>query len=853
MKFKSLLIFIFLIFSINLIFAENKKTTNIVRIEEWLQLGPAPVTMLENRVYDSKKDRADHTYLDVGSVIPEIGVNVRWLSNVVLKWERAKSVLFKPKNDSIYYFATYPDAYKRLKTTFILKGVTDSFVDIFFDGRKVKKSYNGKSGIVKAELDMLNSKHILLLKVFVPANKEFKLETFLGNRDIVERGDLKFSTKLQRRVNFRNILNMSKVSDVKLSPDGKLAFVTIKKREQDKKPTVWNEVLKVDTGKIIFSTEGSGKFSNVNWLKDSISLSYAVTDKERTSLYRMNIKTGSRKLIKKGIKNFSDYTWSPDNTYIIYTRYHKKNMGNGFKYVSEIPERSLSPVYKSSTYIFYPVGGIIHKIASFEDDLSSPVISPDSKRIIFRKTISDNKKRPYFKTIVYLFDIDSLSLRKLYESNNVSPVMWSPDSRKILMAGGPSAFNGVGRNLEKGVIPNDYDNQLYVFNPETGKAEPLTKDFDPSVKNAFWTKNNTIFMSVTEGSYENLYRYTISNKKFKKISLPVDVTGRVWISKNGRTAIFWGSGSANPYKLYKTDLRSLKTSILKDYNKKDFKNVIFGKVENWDHNVGKGKIIYGRIYYPVNFDTGRKYPCIVYYYGGTSPVERSFGGRYPFNWYAANGYIVYIMQPSGAVGYGQKFSAVHVNDWGKTTAQEVIEATKAFLKSHTFIDPKKVGAMGASYGGFLTQYIATQTDIFSAFISHAGISALSSYWGVGDWGYTYSGVATADSFPWNRKDIYVGRSPLFMADKIDTPLLLLHGDKDNNVPPGESYQMYAALKILGKEVALITIEGQAHWIMDYSKRVRWMKTIIAWFDKWLKKDSFYWDSLYGRYIKNKEK
>ena len=229
-------------------------------------------------------------------------------------------------------------------------------------------------------------------------------------------------------------------------------------------------------------------------------------------------------------------------------------------------------------------------------------------------------------------------------------------------------------------------------------------------------------------------------------------------------------------------------------------------------------------------------------------MERSFGGRYPFNWYAANGYIVYVLQPSGAVGFGQEFSAIHVNDWGKTTSVEVIEATKELLRTHKFIDPKRVGAMGASYGGFLTQYIATQTDIFSAFISHAGISALSSYWGVGDWGYTYSGVATAGSFPWNRKDIYVGHSPLFMADRINTPLLLLHGDIDNNVPPGESYQMFAALKILGKEAALVTIDGQAHWIMKYGKRVLWMKTIMSWFDKWLKQDPAYWNTLYKNYM-----
>jgi hypothetical protein len=79
-------------------------------------------------------------------------------------------------------------------------------------------------------------------------------------------------------------------------------------------------------------------------------------------------------------------------------------------------------------------------------------------------------------------------------------------------------------------------------------------------------------------------------------------------------------------------------------------------------------------------------------------------------------------------------------------------------------------------------------------------------------------------------------------------LLLLHGDKDNNVPPGESYQMFAALKLLGREVALVTISDQSHWIMKYDKRLHWMKTIMAWFDRWLKGEPQYWDDLYSKYI-----
>ncbi|MEE9501784.1 MAG: prolyl oligopeptidase family serine peptidase, partial [Candidatus Aminicenantaceae bacterium] len=175
---------------------------------------------------------------------------------------------------------------------------------------------------------------------------------------------------------------------------------------------------------------------------------------------------------------------------------------------------------------------------------------------------------------------------------------------------------------------------------------------------------------------------------------------------------------------------------------------------------------------------------------------------------------------------------------------EIILGVKKFLDAHPFIDPKRVGCIGASYGGFMTMLLLTRTNMFSAAVAHAGISSISSYWGEGYWGYFYSAIATANSFPWNRRDIYVNQSALFSADKITTPLLLLHGSEDTNVPPGESTQLYTALKILGREVEYIQILDQNHHIMTYNKRKTWTRTILAWFDKCLKRQSEWWYDLY---------
>jgi dipeptidyl aminopeptidase/acylaminoacyl peptidase len=206
--------------------------------------------------------------------------------------------------------------------------------------------------------------------------------------------------------------------------------------------------------------------------------------------------------------------------------------------------------------------------------------------------------------------------------------------------------------------------------------------------------------------------------------------------------------------------------------------------------------------------------------------------------------VVLIVNPSGATGFGQEFSSRHVNTAGEGVAEDIIWATKQFCKEHAYVDDKHIGCIGASYGGFMTQYLQTKTDIFAAAISHAGISDHTSYWGEGYWGYSYSEVSIANSYPWTDKHLYVEQSPLFNADKINTPILFLHGDKDTNVPVGESIQMFNALKLLGKETAMVLVKDQDHHIIDYNKRIKWQNTIFAWFAKYLKNDPSWWNAIY---------
>jgi len=839
--------------------------TSDISIDTWLLLGPFPspfpALFNGNERDNAIKGLVQFKQIDTSKFHPRQGDSIRWYDGTQSTWREIRAgengILLQgdDTHPTITYLAVYLEVKRWTRAKISIQSPYPFRLCIDRDtcSSKLKtaaeggNTLNGKKNTI--EMGLERGKHLLVVKsVYVPG-KGIPW-TIKGTLSIKERYAFpppSFSLSPQKFMTLHHLLETPQVTDVSLSPDGSLAAVTVQKpnASNDEKES-WVELYDVKKGKVFRTYRGGTAVSSVNWAPTGKRFSYVTREKSGSSLWVEDLEEGTTLRILQNTKDLGSHMWSPTGDCILYTITEKGDKDqSGVKRFRNLADRQ--PWWRNRTYLYKVTleGGVKQRLTAGESTTTFHSMSPDGKKILYSRTLIDYTERPFAETELYSLDISTADNELLWKGKWFNDAKWSPDGKKILILGGPSTFGNKGINIPQDMIPNEFDVQAYLFDPTTREPEAISRDFQPSIEQAEWSlTDEAIYFVTTDHAFKRLYRYDLDRRRFTYVHCQVDSIEHFDLARNAPLAIIAGSSANIPSKAYIIALKNTQVRLLADPAADEFADVSFGKVERWTFKNKDGVLIDGHVYYPPDFNEDDTYPCIVYYYGGTTPVTRQFGGRYPKNLWAAQGYIVYVLQPSGAVGYGQQFSALHVNDWGSMVTEEIIQGVKAFLAAHPFVNPNKVGCIGASYGGFITLLLQTRTNIFSAAVSHAGISSISSYWGEGYYGYWYLAYAAANSYPWNRKDIFINQSVIFNADKITTPLLLLHGAKDTNVPPGESTQLFTALKILGREVEYIQILDQDHQILTPSKRKIWTQTILAWFDRWLKDQPEWWYSLY---------
>ncbi|MEM1008089.1 MAG: prolyl oligopeptidase family serine peptidase, partial [Myxococcota bacterium] len=478
---------------------------------------------------------------------------------------------------------------------------------------------------------------------------------------------------------------------------------------------------------------------------------------------------------------------------------------------------------------------------------------PSAYTVLFWRNQPDDRKRPFRKISLFELDLHTMKVSQVLKSlHGFRKATYVKAGTALLLQGAPTLFGTKGRDpkLPAKALSNGYEGEAYLYDRAKGTVTAITRTFDPSVEDVFWhAPTQRICLQALVRTRKAVYCTAATpTPQWQKINrtASVDIVSRAQTALKSKQMAWLGGGLQHPNRLYVHDLKRQRERMIYDPNAERQKQVRLGTVQDWSVKFSNDTTLDGRVYLPPGFSKQKRYPLLVYYYGGTYPVTRNFDGRYPFHLWAAHGYVIYVLQPSGAPGYGQTFASRHVNEWGTRVPNEIINATRSFLTAHSYVDPKRIGCLGASYGGYTTMKLLTQTNMFRAAISHAGISNIPSYWGGGYWGYLYSSTSAAKRYPWSHPKYFTQQSPLFSAHKITTPLLLLHGKKDTNVPFLESAQMFAALRLLGKPVELFEVKDTDHWVIDTKRLKLWSRNFLAWFDKQLKQQPQWWEALHGQ-------
>lgn len=732
--------------------------------------------------------------------------------------------------------------------TFTLEASRFTKARINVDGAKTHKLFRDGHAMQGTELQLTPGRTTIALQLLTTKGAADRFDVRITGDDL---SALSVNPEGKRPYTMTDMLCGPHYRSAQLSPSGRYLVTTLYNlRADDWKAPYEVSITDMQSGRAVWHRD---EYLNLSWLPsgERDALYYTRNGARGKELVLLTPADGRETVLATELPE-GGFRISPKADYLIFSQGEDdKQFHNGLQFMENPDDQQPGWRNRNALWRYDLATGLFTRLTFGKTGAWLADISADGRSLLIQYGRFDATRQPFDRSTFVRMDaytgrVDTL----LADTTFLATAKFSPDGRSLLVKASPAAFGGIGCETRSDQVPNAFDYRLYLYDIAARTVKPLLPRFAPAVENFLWAPGDgQIYFDTTDGQNASVFRLNPQTLERTRFELPltnIHLFSIATASKRSPRIVFFGQTGERAREMFTATLDKAKPAAhrIGSINFDElYKDVAIGTSHDYRFRATRGDTIDGYFFLPPSFDATKKYPLIVYYYGGCTPSTRSLEYQYPCQVFAAQGYVVYVVNPSGAIGYGQEFAARHVGTWGNESGDDILEGTRSFLKDHPYVDSTKVGCIGASYGGFMTEYLQTRTDLFAAAVSHAGISNIASYWGGGYWGYSYGESAQYGSYPWNNPQLYMGQSALFNADKIHTPLLLLHGTVDTNVPTSESQQLYTALKILGRDVAFVRVEGENHVIRDYAKRLAWQNAIFAWFAKYLKGEPAWWESL----------
>jgi len=638
------------------------------------------------------------------------------------------------------------------------------------------------------------------------------------------------------------------IGDLAVSPNGEILLFILSQRNPDtfeSSEAFWTIPLS-GAGEPRPLSGPTGSVSSPRWSPDGKRVAYFASGKEGVGLWVMN-RDGSnaKKLVDVeksnayiGMKG-NEICWSPDSKKIAYNaagpRFYSHHpptplnppTGNDVMVVERLQFKAFyyySDMRRTYVFVISADGGKPEQITFGEYDYHSITFSPDGKKVA---CVSNRTGRDDYDSNndICIISIDNKKLTQL--TKTVGPEywpVWSPDGSKI------AYLNRLRGRRSKESDAEQY--KVYIIPAAGGPTIDLTAPLDQWSQAPVWDfDGKSVFFTAQNKGRVCLYVAPVIGGKVTPVIEDYGQVGSYSLRKGGEICYAF-QDSTHSAEIYRVKADGTGKQRVTSFSLNFSDEIAAVEPEEFTCKSFDGWEIEGWFMKPLNFKEGRKYPLVLSIHGGPHG-QYGYSVSAIYQYLAANGYAVMYTNPRGSSGYGQKFSDGCVGDLGGADYKDIMACVDYVLAKYKFIDPGRMGVTGGSYGGYMTNWIVTQTNRFKAAVPVASISNLISDWGADanpDWFESDGGF-----MPFENYDKIWAMSPLKYVANCKTPTLFIHGAWDFCVNVAQAEEMFTALKKLGVDAVLAIYPNEGHGLRQPAHVVDYHQRALAWFDKYLKK------------------